>query len=83
MGVLNEKRCKTSTRKGQNGHFCWTKKCPKNGGKLKYLNFKRNIFGRKVYIHSFSIATRFATFRMTLAMLPSLSPSVTALDSLK
>lgn len=36
-----------------------------------------------VMFYSFSIATRFATFRITLAMLPSLSPSVTALDSLK
>ena len=40
---------KTPTRKGQNGHFWWTNKCPKIGGLIPSLilafgGFKRNIF---------------------------------------
>ena len=40
---------KTPTRKGQNGHFWWTNKCPKIGGLipsfiLAFGGFERNIF---------------------------------------
>jgi hypothetical protein len=40
---------KTPTRKGQNGHFWWTNKCPKIGGLipsfiLAFGRFERNIF---------------------------------------
>ena len=46
---VNVQRCKTPTRKGQNGHFWWTNKCPKIGGLipsfiLAFGSFERNIF---------------------------------------
>jgi hypothetical protein len=41
---------KMAARKGQNGHFWWSNKCPKIGGLilsfiLAFGGFKRNIFG--------------------------------------
>jgi hypothetical protein len=45
---------KMAARKGQNGHFWWSNKCPNLGGLnpsfiIAFGGFKRNIFGGFVY----------------------------------